>query len=147
MIHRYQALTETRGVTDGLETDWAGFAGRALERGDADQPPVAPRQADRRRRRPGLRRALPAGADLLDESDATIEQARGLRDELAGYHRRLDADDAGSTATPPTTRRVRQLYDALLESKGRVTDRVREAFAGEQAARSGPAGRHARRSS
>jgi len=30
MIHRYRALAETRVVTDGLETDWAGFAGRAL---------------------------------------------------------------------------------------------------------------------
>ena len=30
MIERYEALTETRGVTDGLETDWAAFSGRAL---------------------------------------------------------------------------------------------------------------------
>ena len=30
MIERYEALAETRGVTDGLETDWAAFPGRAL---------------------------------------------------------------------------------------------------------------------
>ena len=30
---------------------------------------------------------------------------------------------------------LRHLYDALLSSKGRVTDKVRAAFAGEQAAR------------
>ena len=136
MIHRYQALAETRGVTDGLETDWAGFAGRALSaatltnllsRHDKQTADAAAQGSAAH-----YRQAL----DLLDESDAMIEQARGLRDDLAG------STDV-STLTTWVDRNaaydaaVRRLYDALLESKGRVTDRVREAFAGEQAAGEG----------
>ena len=65
-----------------------------------------------------------------------IEQARSLRDDLSGstdvttLTTWIDRNAAYDAA-------VRRLYDALLESKGRVTDRVREAFAGEQAARRG----------
>lgn len=136
MIHRYQALTETRGVTDGLETDWAGFAGRALSaatltnllsRHDKQTADAAAQGSAAH-----YRQAL----DMLDESDAMIEQARGLRDDLAGstdvstLTTWIDRNAAYDAA-------VRRLYDALLESKGRVTDRVREAFAGEQAARRG----------
>jgi hypothetical protein len=63
-----------------------------------------------------------------------IEQARGLRDNLAG-----STDVATLTAWIDTNAAydaaLRRLYDALSESKGRVTDRVRDAFAAEQAAR------------
>ena len=136
MIHRYQALAETRGVTDGLETDWAGFAGRALNaatltnllsRHDKQTADAAAQ---------GSAAHYQQALDLLDESDAMIEQARGLRDDLAGstdvstLTTWIDRNAAYDAA-------VRRLYDALLESKGRVTDQVREAFAGEQAARRG----------
>ena len=123
-------------MTDGLETDWAGFAGRALSaatltnllsRHDKQTADAAAQGSAAH-----YRQAL----DLLDESDAMIEQARGLRDDLAGstdvstLTTWIDRNAAYDAA-------VRRLYDALLESKGRVTDRVREAFAGEQAARRG----------
>ena len=50
--------------------------------------------------------------DLLDESDAMIAQARGLRDDLAGYDRRLDPDDVDRPqrrlrrGRPPAVRRA-----------------------------------------
>ena len=136
MIRRYQALAETRGVTDGLETDWAGFAGRALSaatltnllsRHDKQTADAAAQGSAAH-----YRQAL----DLLDESDAMIKQARGLRDDLAGS---TDVTTLTTWIDRNATydAAVRRLYDALLESKGRVTDRVREAFAGEQAARKG----------
>ncbi len=134
MIQRYEALTETRGVTAGLETDWAAFSGRALsaatltsllarhdtQTGDAASEGSAGHYA----------RAL----DLLDESDAMIARARDLRDDLAG------TTDVATLTTwidrnAGYDAALRRLYEALLESDGRVTDRVRSAFEGEQAAR------------
>ena len=113
MIHRYQALTETRGVTDGLETDWAGFAGRALSaatltqpprRATTSRPPTPPPQGSAAHYRQAL--------DLLDESDAMIAQARGLRDELAGstdvstLTTWIDRNAAYDAARPPAVRRA-----------------------------------------
>ena len=63
-----------------------------------------------------------------------IAQARDLRDDLAGstdvatLTTWIDRNAAYDAA-------LRRLYDALLDSDGRVTDRVRSAFEGEQAAR------------
>ena len=133
-IRRYEALTESRGVTDGLETDWSAFSGRALSaatltgllaRHDAQTAKAAAE---------GSAAHYQKALDLLDESDAIMAQAQGLRDDLTGstdvstLTTWIDRNAAYDAA-------LRRLYEALLDSKGRVTDRVRSAFAGEQAAR------------
>ena len=146
MIHRYQALTETRGVTDGLETDWAGFAGRALSaatltnllsRHDKQTADAAAQGSAAH-----YRQAL----DLLDESDAMIEQARGLRDDLAGstdvstLTTWIDRNAAYDAARPPAVRRAAGV-EGPRDGPGARGVR-RRAGRAERAA-----GRHPRRSS
>lgn len=134
MRDRYRALAETQGLTEGLQADWIQFSSRALSaatlsglltRHDRQTADAAAEGSAAH-----YRQAL----DLLDASDRTIDQARGLRDNLAG-----STDVATLTAwidrNAAYDAALRRLYEALLESKGHVTDKVREAFAGEQAAR------------
>jgi hypothetical protein len=131
---RYDALAATTGLTAGLEADWSAFTGRALdaatitglltrhdqETGDATKQGSAAHYKD--------------ALALLDRSDATLVEARTLANKLAGT---ADA----STLTSWLDRNaaydvaVRDLYQSLLGSKGRVTDRVRAAIAAEKAAR------------
>jgi hypothetical protein len=71
---------------------------------------------------------------LLDQADATIAEARRLRDQLANtvdvtiLDQWLDRNAAYDVA-------LRDLYEAISTVSGRVTDAVREAIAAEQAAR------------
>jgi hypothetical protein len=134
-LARYQALAATADLTSGLEGAWAGFSGRALDgasltgllaRHDQETADAAGEGAGGR-----YKRALSG----LDKSDATIAQARAVRDRLA------PSTDV-STLTQWIDRNatydgaLRDLYKSLSESKGRVNDRVRRAFQAEQAARS-----------
>ena len=136
MFHRYDALSETKGLTDGLESDWAAFTGRALNAATLtgllsrhDQRTAA---AAAQGSAAHYRQAL----DILDTSDAIVAQSRELRDKLRAT---TDVEtlsiwldrNAGYDAA------LRKLYQALLDSKGKVTDRVREAIEGEQVARQG----------
>ena len=70
----------------------------------------------------------------LDESDAKIAQARSLRDSLAAT-----VDVSTLTAwldlNADYDAVLRRLYQAIVDSNGRVTDEVRAAFAAETAAR------------
>jgi len=134
LIDRYDALIGTTGLTDGLEANWAGFTGRALDaasvtgllsRHDKQTADAAAQGSAGH-----YRKAL----DLLDRSDAIIAQARDLTDRLAktsdvstlsGWVERNATYDAA----------LRDLYQSLLNSKGRVTDHVRRAFQVEQLAR------------
>jgi hypothetical protein len=131
---RYDALADTADLTSGLESDWAAFAGRALDaasltrllaRHDTETADAAGQGSAAH-----YRRAL----TLLDKSDATIAQARALRDRLA---RTTDVSTLTQwlDRSAGYDRALRTLYDAMVDSKGRVTDRVRRAFQGEQAAR------------
>lgn len=71
----------------------------------------------------------------LTQSDALITRARSLRDSLAAtgidvstLTQWLDLNAAYDAA-------LRRLYQGFIDSKGRITDEIREAFAGEKAAR------------
>ncbi len=134
IVDRYDALASTQGLTDGLETDWLAFTGRAvgaarltglLTRHDQETAAAAKAGAAGH-----YRRAL----TLLDAPDATLEEALRLRDDLAS------STDV-STLTEWLTRNsaydaaLRNLYESLVDAKGRVTNRVRRAFAEEAAAR------------
>jgi hypothetical protein len=132
---RYVQLAGTAGLTAGLEDEWARFTGRALAasrvvtlltRHDEETAAAARSGADAK-----YREAL----DGLAKSDATIAEARELRDQLAPttdvvtltswLDRNADYDAA-----------LRHLYETLIDSNGEVTNAVRRAFDREQAARS-----------
>jgi hypothetical protein len=135
---RFEALRGTAeltpGLITGLEGDWASFTGRALDattlggllaRHD-EETAAAAKQGSAAHYKQAI-----AGLSI---SDATIAQARGLRDHLAAgtdvatLTSWIDRNAAYDAA-------LRALYQSLLESKGRVTAAVRTAFAGEQQAR------------
>ena len=135
VIDRYQALASTQGLTAGLEADWLAFTGRAvraarltglLTRHDRETAAAAKQGAAGH-----YKRAL----GLLDTPDATLSEARRLRDDLAST---VDV----STLTQWIDRNatydaaLRDLYQSLLDARGRVTSAVRKAFAAEAAARS-----------
>jgi hypothetical protein len=131
---RFEALASTSGVTAGLESAWASLSGRALgasrisgllERHDEEAAAAA---------QSGTQGKYKDALKQLDAADATIVEARKLRDDLAAttdvemltawLDRNADYDAA-----------LRSLYAALIKSNARVTDDVRKAFAREQAAR------------
>jgi hypothetical protein len=134
VIDRYQALASTRGLTDGLETDWLAFTGRAvgaarltglLTRHDQETAAAA---------RAGAAGHFQRALTLLDAPDATLAEAVQLRDVLARssdvstLSEWLDRNAAYDAA-------LRNLYQSLVDGKGRVNNRVRKAFAEEAAAR------------
>jgi hypothetical protein len=133
-LRRYDALAATSGLTAGLRAQWAAFGDRAvagaalaalLARHDEETAAAAAKGSGAH-----YRKAL----TLLDASDATIAQTRELRDRLARttdvtmLTTWIDRNAAYDAA-------LRDLYQALLKSKGRVTSAVRTAFGAEQAAR------------
>jgi len=134
VIDRYDALASTQGLTDGLETDWLAFTGRAvgaarltglLTRHDQETAAAAKAGAAGH-----YQRAL----TLLDAPDATLAEALQLRDDLAS------STDV-STLTEWLNRNaaydaaLRTLYQSLVDANGRVTNGVRKAFAEEATAR------------
>ena len=134
--HRFEELAKTDGVALGLEEDWAVLTGRALdavavtgllERHDQETAAAAKEGAAAR-----YTKAL----DLLDTPDATIARCRKLADQLAKtadvstLTLWLDRNAAYDAA-------LRTLYQALLDSDGRVTSAVKEALAAETRARAG----------
>lgn len=132
--HRFDELVKTRTLTAGLETDWAVLSARAL---DASTVPSLLALHDTQTAaaaREGSAAHYKKALTLLNASDATIVKARALRGHLADaadvttLTTWLDLNAAYDTA-------LRTLYQALLDSKGRVTNAVRAAFTGEQAAR------------
>jgi hypothetical protein len=131
---RYDELAGTRTLTDGLAADWASFTGRAIDAASLagllsqhdEQTAAAAKE--------GSAAHYAAALKALDQSDATMTRALGLRDRLASttdvstlteWLSRNQAYDAA----------LRTLYQALVDAKGRVTSAVRDAFTAEQAAR------------
>jgi hypothetical protein len=134
VVRRYDALAVTRDVTAGLQADWAAFTGRAinaakltglLARHDAETAAAA---------KEGSAGHYKKALSLLDKPDATIAQTQTLRDDLAST---TDVSTLSEWVDRNATydAALRDLYRALLDSKGRVTSAVRKAFAFEQAAR------------
>jgi len=131
---RYDELATTVGMTSGLGDDWSAVTGRALDAATVtgllqrhDQETVAAAKE-------GSAAHYKAALLLLDTSDATIAESRALAERLgkaadvSTLNTWLDLNSAYDTA-------LRGLYQSLLDSKGRVTDKVRAAFAAEKDAR------------
>ena len=132
---RYEELGTVTGLTAGLEAEWTAFTGRAtdaailtglLTRHD-EQTAAAARE--------GSAAHYAEALALLDTSDATIAEARALADRLG------KAADVATLVTwldrnATYDASLRNLYKSLVDAKGRVTDKVRAAFAAEKEARS-----------
>lgn len=132
--HRYEQLAATSGLTAGLEDDWASFTGRALAASRLSSLLVRHDEETAAAAKAGSEGRFKDALAQLDTSDATIAESRGLRDDLAPstdvttLTAWLDRN-AGYDAA------LRDLYETLIRSGGRVTDPVKKAFAREQAAR------------
>jgi hypothetical protein len=132
--HRYEELAGSTTLTTGLERDWAQFAGRALDAATMTQLLAAHDTQTAGAAREGTAGRYREALKALDDSDATIAHARELRDALATTSdvttltSWIDRNAAYDAA-------LRKLYDALIESKGRVTAPVRKAIDAERAAR------------
>jgi hypothetical protein len=134
--NRYLALRSTDGMTDGLDEAWVAFSRGTIDainlttllsRHD-DQTAAAAKE--------GTAGHYAKALTLLDDSDATIAEARAVQDRLAG---RVDVSTlrAWLDANAAYDGALRTLYKALVDSRGRVTQAVRDGLKGEQAARAG----------
>lgn len=134
VIDRYAALASTQGLTDGLETDWLAFTGRAVEAARLTNLLTRHDQQTAAAAKAGAAGHYQRALTLLDAPDATLAEAVRLRDDLAG------TTDV-STLTEWLNRNatydaaLRNLYQSLVDARGRVTNRVRKAFADEATAR------------
>ena len=131
---RYDGVVSTPAFTDGLEDDWRTFTGRALDAANLNALLAEHDQQTAAAAQQGLKEKYPQAVLLLDTSDATIRQLKGIRDRLARttdvttLDRWLDRNEAYDGA-------LRHLYDVLIDADGKVTKKVRAAFDAEQKAR------------
>jgi len=132
---QYEELGTVTGLTAGLDAEWAAFTGRALDAAVLTGLLTRHDEQSAAAAREGSAAHYGEALDLLDTSDATIAEARALAERL------------GKTADVPTLATwldrnaaydasLRNLYQSLVDAKGRVTDKVRAAFAAETKARS-----------
>jgi len=130
---RFEELGTTRMVTIGLAADWAAFTGRANDAASLFELLSQHDQQTAAAAKQGSAAHYAAALKELDGSDATMSRVKSLRDRLAAttdvstldeWLRRLDAYDVA----------LRTLYQGLLDSKGRLTDAIKAAFAAEEAA-------------
>ncbi len=132
--HRFEEQVKARDLTVGLAADWAAFSGRAIDAAGLTSLLSQHDLQTAAAAKEGAAAHYPAALKLLDASDATLAQARRLRDGLASTTDVstltvwLDRNGAYDAA-------LRSLYQSLVDAKGRVTSAVRKAFADEQAAR------------
>jgi hypothetical protein len=131
---RFDGLVPTPEFTDGLEDDWRLFTGRALDAANLNALLARHDQETAAAAQQGLQQKYPQAVLLLDTSDATIRQAKAIRDRLAATSdvstltRWIERNEAYDAA-------LRNLYEVLIDADGEVTKAVRDAFADEQAAR------------
>lgn len=133
---RYEQLAAAAGLTAGLETDWSLFTGRSLAAARLSGLLTRHDEETAGAARLGSQGRYREALAQLDASDATIAEARSLRDSLARtaevgtltawLDRNADYDTA-----------LRELYAALIESDARMTGDVRRAMDREQRARAG----------
>lgn len=131
---RYDQLVKARSLVSGLAGNWAVFAEQAM---DASAVPALLAQHDAISASAAIQGSggkYPAALKLLDQADASMVEARALRDRLA---KKADVTTltAWLNANAAYDQSLRTLYQTLRGAKGRVTDAVRQAFAAEQAAR------------
>lgn len=132
---RYEELGTVTGLTAGLDAEWAAFTGRALDAANLTGLLTRHDEQTAAAAKEGSAARYGEALALLDTSDATIVEARALAERLgqtadvatlASWLDRNAAYDAS----------LRNLYQSLVDAKGRVTDKVRAAFAAEKKARS-----------
>ena len=133
-VARYRGLVATPALTANLETDWQVLSARAMAASVVPDLLAKHDQQTAAAAKQGEAGHYQAAIALLDAPDATIVQARKLATGLAKsadvttLNQWIDRQAAYDGA-------LRQLYGALLTSKGKVTDAVRAAFATEEAAK------------
>lgn len=131
---RYDRLAEAVGKVDGLETAWAGLSTGSLAASRLSALLAEHDQAVLDAAEQGRDADYVAAMETLDRADQAITDARTLRDALAKtvdvavLDEWLDRNAAYDVA-------LRELYAAIDGVGGRVTDRVRDAIAGEKAAK------------
>ena len=131
---RYEELRKTTALTSGLEADWASFTGRALDAATMTQLLALHDPQTAAAAKEGTAGRYQQALTALDASDATIARARTLRDALAKttdvatLTSWIDRNAAYDAA-------LRDLYAALIQSKGRVNPAVHKAIDAEKAAR------------
>jgi hypothetical protein len=134
LASRYDQLVKARTLVSGLADNWAVFSEQAL---DASAVPALLAQHDditATAARQGSAGRYPQALKLLDSADASMAQARVLRDRLA-KNANVTTLTSWLNANAAYDQTLRSLYQTLRDAKGRVTDAVRKAFAAELAAR------------
>ena len=132
---RYQQLAATPALTANLEADWQVLSARAMAASGVPDLLAQHDQQTAAAAKQGEAGHYQAALALLDAPDATIATARKLAAALA---KNADVTTLSQWIDRQATydASLRQLYTALLTSKGKVTDAVRAAFATEEAAKS-----------
>ncbi|HEY4751882.1 MAG TPA: hypothetical protein VIH37_01265, partial [Candidatus Limnocylindrales bacterium] len=131
---RFEQLAATPHLTKNLEADWGVLSARAMAASAVPDLLALHDQQTAAAAKEGEAGHYQQALALLDAPDATIVEARRLRDGLAEnadvstLTQWIDRQAAYDTA-------LRQLYKAMLGSNGRVTSTVRTAFAAEEAAK------------
>jgi hypothetical protein len=133
-VARYEGLVATPALTANLETDWQVLSARATAASVVPDLLAKHDQQTATAAKQGEAGHYQAAIALLDAPDATIAQARSLAADLA---KNADVTTLNQWIDRQAAydRALRQLYGALLTSKGKVTDAVRAAFAAEEAAK------------
>ncbi len=132
-LARYRLLSATPALSAGLESDWAVLSARAMAASGVPDLLASHDQQTSAAAKQGEAGHYQQALALLDGPDATIAQARSLAASLS-----TNADV--TTLTQWIDRQaaydgaLRQLYGAMLSSRGKVTNAVRAAFAAEEAA-------------
>lgn len=131
---RHAALVVATGLTGGFDAGWGMFTGRALAAASLTTLLTRHDQETAAAASEGSAAHYEEALTLLDRSDATIAEGRALAQQL------------GEAAEVPTLvtwldrnsdydAALRDLYQSLVDARGRVTDKVRAAFAAEKEAR------------
>lgn len=131
---RFDQLVPTRLLVSGLAADWLTFTGRALDAANLSALLSRHDQQTAAAARQGAQAKYADALSLLEASDATIAQMKGVRDRLANttdvstLTTWIDRNAAYDAA-------LRKLYGTLRDAKGKVTQAVRDAYTREQKAR------------
>lgn len=134
-VRRRQALAlKALEATDGLSSAWSQLA---LSSAAASRITTLLTDHDKKTgdaAAAGRQEKYADALAMLDESDQMMADARAMRDTLS---RTVDVGTLTTWLDLNTQydAALRRLYEALIDSKGKVTDEVRAAFDGELAAR------------
>ena len=131
---RFDGLVPTPAIATGLDDDWRILTGRALDAVNLNALLAQHDQETAAAAQQGAKERYKQALTGLDASDATIAQAKAVRDRLAKtadvsvLTSWIDRNAAYDAA-------LRDLYEVLIKADGKVTAKVRAAFDREQAAR------------